>query len=388
MLRRSHGVPDRWHVIAALGVVQILTWGSSFYLLSILGRPIARDTGWSGVAVMAGISVALVISGLGAKRVGRAISARGGREVMAAGVVTMSVGLVVLGLAQSLGVYLAAWVVIGLGMAASLYEAAFSTLTRVFGGDARRAITALTLVGGFSATICWPLSAALVEAWGWRGTAFAYAALHICVCLPLCLFVVPRVERQGGAAATAALDAMGWRDRRLQALALAGVCLVFIFSTIALHLPAILMASGYTLAVAAALGAVIGPSQVGARVVEMLGGGRHSPLVTMTVSTFAVLVGLIGLSLGGPAALCLIVYGGGLGLWTIARGTVPLALFGAERFPATMARVALPVLTASAAAPIAGQALLPLLGPVGTLQALGGLAVVPCVMALALWRLR
>ena len=379
---------ERWPLITALGSVQILTWGSSFYLLSILGQPIATDTGWPGLAVMGGISLALVISGLAAKPVGRAIAARGGREVMAGGVGLMSAGLVVMALAPGVPVYLAAWVIVGFAMAASLYEAAFSTLSRVFGGDARRAITALTLVGGFSATICWPLSAAMVEAWGWRGACLAYAALHLFISLPLCLFGLPRASRGRGATAPPASTApIGWRERRLQALGVAGVCLVFIFSTIALHLPPILIASGYSLAVAAALGAVVGPSQVSARLLEMLGGGRHSPVVTMLASTFAVCAGLVSLSLGAPAALCLIVYGGGLGLWTIARGTVPLEVFGPDRYPATMARLALPVLTASALAPMAGQAMLPVLGPSLTLQALGGLALIPCAMAVALWRL-
>lgn len=381
-------VPERWPIIAALGLVQILTWGSSFYLLSILGQPIAAETGWPGLAVMGGISLGLVISGMAAKPVGRAISARGGREVMAGGVALMSVGLLVMAWAPGLAVYLAAWVIVGLAMAASLYEAAFSTLSRIFGGNARRAITALTLLGGFSATICWPLSAALVEAWGWRGACVAYAALHLCISLPLCLVVLPRTPPDGPAKARAAsTDPIGWGERRLQALAVAGVCLVFIFSTIALHLPPILIASGYSLAVAAALGAVIGPSQVSARLLEMLGGGRHSPVVTMLASTFAVCAGLVSLSAGMPAAACLIVYGGGLGLWTIARGTVPLDLFGADRYPATMARLALPVLTASAVAPIAGQAMLPVLGPVAMLQALGALALIPCAMAVVLWRL-
>ncbi|UWQ95392.1 MFS transporter [Rhodobacteraceae bacterium M385] len=382
--------PNHRVLAAVLGSVQILTWGSSFYLLAILAPPITQDTGWSAYAVTGGISLALLASALAAGPVGRAINRHGGRSVMSAGVILLSIGLFLLALAPNLPVYLFAWVVIGAAMAATLYEAAFSTLSQIFGGEARRAITALTLVGGFSATLCWPLSALLVEAWGWRGTCATYAVLHLAVTLPLCRFGLPRATSPP---ATAEDDApsvapIPWRDPRLCAIALAGVCLVFIFSTVALHLPRLLVASGYDLAQAAALGAVIGPSQVGARLVEMLGGGRHSPLTTMVVSTFCVAGGLGALSFHAPAALCLIIYGMGLGLWTIARGTVPLALFGPAAYPATMARLALPILSVSALAPLVGLGMLPALGPIGTLQALSAIGCLPCLLAVLLWQRR
>lgn len=381
---------DHRALAAILGIVQILTWGSSFYLLAILAPRIAQDTGWSAFAVTGGISLALLTSALLAGPVGHAINRNGGRWVLSWGVVVLSLGLFTLALAPSLPVYLVAWVVIGGAMAATLYEAAFSTLSQIFGGEARRAITALTLVGGFSATVCWPLSAALVEAIGWRGTCAIYGVLHLCVTLPLCRFGLPRPSVQASTTAenTQSTSAIPWSDPRLCAIAVAGVCLVFIFSTIAVHLPSLLIASGYSLGQAAALGAVIGPSQVSARLLEMLGGGRHSPVTTMVVSTLFVAAGLITLSLSAPAALCLIIYGAGLGLWTIARGTVPLALFGPAPYAATMARLALPVLTVSALAPLAGLGLLPALGPVGTLQTLGLVACVPCLMAALLWRHR
>ena len=378
--------PDHRVLAGILGAVQILTWGSSFYLLAILAPPIVEATGWSAFAVTGGISIALLTSALMAGTAGRAINAMGGRWVMSWGVVVLSAGLFTLALSPNLPVYLMAWVIIGVSMAATLYEAAFSTLSQIFGGEARRAITALTLVGGFSATLCWPLSAALVEALGWRGTCATYAIVHLCLTLPLCRFGLPRHAPHLPVAEDAPTSApVPWRDPRLLALATSGVCLVFIFSTIAVHLPPLLVASGYSLTQAAALGAVIGPSQVSARLLELLGGGRHSALTTMVVSTLCVVTGLVALSLSAPAALCLIVYGMGLGLWTIARGTVPLTLFGPAPYAATMARVALPVLTVSALAPLAGLLLLPALGPIGTLQTLGGVAFIPCLLACLLW---
>lgn len=379
--------PPHWFAVPILGIVQILTWGSTFYLLAILADPIVEDTGWSDFSVIIGISIALLTSGLAAGPVGRMITQRGGRWVMSWGAAVLSLGLFCLALAPNVPVYLLAWVIIGCAMAATLYEAAFSTLGRIFGGDARRAITTLTLVGGFSATVCWPLSAILVEALSWRGACAVYGVLHLCVTLPLCRFGLPQA-RALLASPSQGQSAVGWSDPRLRAMAVAGVCLVFVFATLAVHLIPLLVASGYGLAAAVGLGALIGPSQVSARVLEMLGRQRHSPILTMIVATLFVASGTLGLAAGLPAALCLITYGAGAGLWTIARGTVPLVLFGPEHYTATMARIALPVLAASALAPLVGIGLIPAFGPDGTLAILGGVALVPCAAALLLWRQR
>ncbi|GAB5447808.1 MFS transporter [Gymnodinialimonas sp.] len=376
-----------WRVVPILGVVQILTWGTSFYLLAILADPITNDTGWSGFSVTLGISIALLTSGLAAGAVGRMITARGGRWVMSWGVVVLSLGLFGIAWAPNLPFYLSAWVVIGCAMAATLYEAAFSTLGRIFGSDARGAITTLTLVAGFSATICWPLSALLVEAFGWRGACAVYGVVHLLVTFPLCRFGLPPASAPVATSAPAR-RAIGWQDARLRLMAVAGVCLVFIFVSLSVHLVPLLIASGYGLAAAVGLGALIGPAQVGARVLEMLGRQRHPPQLTMIVATLCVAGGVLGLALGLPASACLIIYGAGTGLWTIARGTVPLALFGAEDYTATMARLALPILATSALAPLIGISLIPVLGPGGTLTALGVVALIPCAAAVALWRRR
>lgn len=376
-----------WSAVPILGVVQILTWGSSFYLLAILADPIMADTGWSHFSVIIGISIALLTSALAAGPVGHMITQRGGRWVMSAGAATLSLGLFGLALAPNVPIYLMAWVIIGCAMAATLYEAAFSTLGRIFGGDARRAITTLTLVGGFSATICWPLSTILVEAFDWRVACAVYGAIHLCVTFPLCRFGLPKAHATL-ASSTVGQSAVGWDDTRLRAMAVAGVCLVFVFVTLAVHLIPLLVARGYGLAAAVGLGAMVGPFQVSARVLEILGRQRHSPLLTMVMATVFVASGVLGLASGLPAALCLIAYGAGAGLWTIARGTVPLALFGAEHYTATMARIALPVLATSALAPLVGILLIPAFGPIGTLAILGGVALVPCAVALMLWRQR
>ena len=375
-------IEGRGGTVAALGVIEILAWGSTFYLPAILAAPLAADTGWPPGAITGGLSAGLLVSGLAARRVGRTIQEFGGRNVLSAGVALIALGLVTMGLAPALPVYFAAWVILGFGMAASLYEAAFSTLGRLYGHDARRAITVLTLWAGFASTICWPLSAFLVETFGWRATCFAYAALHLALTLPLCraLPSAPPVP----ASPVQAPRTGGPLDLRFWCIAVAGAALTALFSVMSVHLVPILTTTGLTLAAAVALGALIGPAQVGARMLELMGGGRHHPVWTMVAASALVATGLVGLRLGLPAAAALVAYGAGTGLWSIARGTLPLAVFGPDDYAPMMGRIALPVLAVSAAAPLAGTALIAWLGPQGTLAALALLAIVPCTASLAL----
>ena len=169
----------RWPVITALGVTQIMAWGSSYYLPAVLARPIAVDTGWPLGWVIGGLSLGLLAAGAVSPIVGRVIASRGGRPVLAASACLLAMGLLLLSLAHSLPVFWAAWLVIGLGMGAGLYDPAFATLGRMYGESGRSAITALTLFGGFASTVCWPLSAFLESHVGWRGACQAYAAVQL-----------------------------------------------------------------------------------------------------------------------------------------------------------------------------------------------------------------
>ena len=284
----------------------------------------------------------------------------------------IAAGLVLLASAQTPSAYLAAWVVLGLGMSAGLYDAAFSTLGRLYGRDARAAITQLTLWGGFASTVCWPITAWLVESVGWRGTCLAYAGLHLAVTLPLSLFLMPRTppaEETSPDHIAGARGAPGPLDLRFLCIAAAGVCPFDGRHDLvdpSRHHPD---RRGLHLAAAIAVGTLIGPAQVGARVLEMLGRGRHHPIWTMAAAATLVLMGFLGLLFGIPAAAALVAYGAGNGLWSIARGALPLALFGPGSYAKTMGRLATPMLIAGAAAPTIGGLLIefdrPRRGPLG-----------------------
>jgi MFS family permease len=382
--------PPRLVVIAAMGVGQILAWGSSYYLLAVLAGPVARETGWPDSWIIGALSLGLLTSGLVSPRVGHLIEHFGGRPVLASSAVLLATGLLFQALAPNLAIFIVAWFVIGLGMGAGLYDPAFSTLGRLYGEHARSAITQLTLFGGFASTVCWPLSAYFVEHFGWREASLAYAAINTVVVLPLYLFCVPREERRLPAARTAASGAAGRRrsaeDRYAFVLVAAGLTVASVIMTvISVHILTLMQARGLTLATAVSFGALIGPAQVGARVLQAAFGRNRHPIWSFLVSAFLVALGLCMLL--GPASVIgagLVLYGSGSGIRSIVRGTVPLALFGREGYATLMGWLAMPSLVAQAASPSIGALLLEHLGADLTIAVLVGAAVFNILLVLPL----
>lgn len=380
-------IRPRWLVVGALGCAQILAWGSSYYLIAVLARPIDLDTGWGLTWIVGGLSIGFLVSGLVSPRVGRLIERFGGRPVLAGSAVLLAMGLALLAVAPNVPVYVLGWCVLGVAMGAGLYDPAFATLGRIYGEQARSAITLTTLYGGFASTVCWPLSAVLVEQVGWRGACLAYAAIALLVILPLYVFGLPRETAQpapmAGAAAAAALS-----PRMRVAFWLVAVNLTLasvIMTVVSVHMLTLLQERGVELAVAVALGALIGPSQVGARVLEAMIGRRFHPIWTLVASNVLAAAGL-GLMFGEPSLMAagLLLYGSGSGIRSIARGTVPLALFGRAGYPTLMGRLAMPTLLAQAASPSLGALLLDRAGPDSTLWVLALTAVFAIVTSLPL----
>src|ERR1700684_4108837 len=184
----------RLPIILALGTTQTLAWASSYYLPAILADPIGRDLGVSSNWIFAAFSAALVISAMLGPRVGRQIDLVGGRSVLSASNVTLAAGLVVLGATYSIPVLMAAWLLLGVGMGFGLYDAAFGALGRIYGDQARRAITGITLIAGFASTVGWPLTALGLQSIGWRDTCFAWGGGAILIGLPINFFMLPAVE--------------------------------------------------------------------------------------------------------------------------------------------------------------------------------------------------
>lgn len=382
------GAASRWRVVSALGVTQILAWGSTYYLLAVLATPIVADTGWPLDVVVGGVSLGLLASGLVSIRVGNAIERFGGRPVLAASSVLIATGLAALAAAPGIPIYLAAWTLVGVGMGAGLYNAAFSTLGRLFGQDARSAITALTLWGGFASTVCWPLTAVLVETFGWRGACLVYAGLHLAVALPLHLLVLTQeaVRRPGPLPRAAAQAAPTIRRTVFILLAAILTTCGAITAMISVHLIGVLQASGLSLVAAVGFGALIGPAQVGGRVIEMIAGRRLHPFWSLVAAAALICLGLALLSLNlALPALALIAYGAGNGVWTIAHGALPLALYGPSGYAVLMGRLATPILIAQALAPWVGSLIVAQLGPSAVLATVALASMVNLLGILLLW---
>jgi hypothetical protein len=349
-----------WRAVPVLGVTQIIAWGAIFYSPVLTVPLIAAERGWSLSFTMGGFSLGLLTTGFSAPIVGAAIDRHGGHVVMTAGSLTCAIGLLALTHAAHPVAYLAAWMLLGCGLAASLYDSAFATLGRIFGAAARRPITVLTLAGGFASTVGWPTTHFLLEAIGWRGAYQVYAVLLFAVCAPLHALALPRsraaAAAQPGGLAAPASATLPPHGSAFVLVAAAFAAYAFVPAALSAHLLAIFGRNGIEPAHVIMIGALFGPAQVAARICELAFGRTLHPLtlaraaVGLLVAAFALLA-LGGFSTPAAAAFAL-MFGASNGLITIARGAVPLALFGATGYGRLIGRIALPWMLMQSVAPL------------------------------------
>jgi MFS family permease len=350
-------------IIVGLGTTQTLAWASSYYLPAILADPIARDLGVSSNWIFAAFSASQVISALLAPRIGRHIDLVGGRPVLSMSNLALAAGLALLGLTTSVPMLIVAWLLLGIGMSAGLYDAAFAALGRIYGDAARRSITGITLIAGFASTVGWPLSAWGLETIGWRNTCFAWAAAHIVIGLPINLLILPAVKGAKAAVAAAVKPHIPI-DRTMIVLAFVFAAAWTVTGAMAAHLPRLMEAAGATSTQAIFAGALIGPSQVAARIFEASFLSRYHPLVSTRLACITHPIGaaILGLAGGGAASVFAIFHGAGNGILTIARGTLPLAIFGPENYGYRLGIIGAPARMAQAAAPLLFGLLIDVMG--------------------------
>jgi MFS family permease len=378
---------DKAVVVSALGITQTLAWASTYYLTAVFTDPVSNDLLLSRTWFYGSVSAALLLSGLLGPVAGRMIDRFGGRDVLTATNLVFAFGLVLLSFAAGPFGLVVAWLVLGIGMGFGLYEAAFATVAGLYGRDARNAITGITLFAGFASTVGWPLSAAFIGAFGWRGALLAWAVLHLVVGLPLNRWLVPKSPPPAPVAVSqeSAPGGVPWTM-----IVLAGVfgATWFVSTALAAHLPRLLEAMGAAPAAAITAAALVGPAQVAARIAEFGLLRRASPMISARLATSLHPAGAVLLALlGAPAAIpFVILHGAGNGMLTIARGTLPLALFGAAGYGLRTGLLAAPARLLQGGAPLLFGLVLDRGGPYEALLLTGTLTGVSLLALLLLHR--
>ena len=358
-----------------LGVTQIIGWGTTFLMPSVLGRPIQNELGMPSELVFAGITVMFGVGALFAPRIGRLMDRTGPRLVMASGSLAYALSLAILAFCQGPVIYLLAWAGMGVASTLALNTPSSIALAQVAGPRARQAIAVLAIIGGFASTIFWPVGGALVGLVGWRGTVLVYAAMHLIVCAPIHFVALPKAAPAAPQATASPASGGGLpAEDRSRAFLLLNITLsfgAFVFTGFIIHVIEILRGLGHPPASALFLASLIGPSQVGIRIIELVFGHRYS-FMTSAVMGSAMLPFGLGLMLidgsnSAIALVCILAYGISNGLKAVQRATLPLALFGRGQFGAYMGRLALPQGILSASAPTVLAAVLDRFGASGAL---------------------
>jgi MFS family permease len=389
--------------VLALGLTQTIAWASSTYLPAILAQPIASDLGVSRATVFGAFSVSLVVMAVAGPPVGRAIDRGHGREVLVVSNLVLAAGLVLLGYAPDPWTLFGAWCVLGVGMAMGLYDAAFATLVRLYAGAARGPITGITLVAGFASTVGWPLTAYIAEHYGWRASCFSWAAIHVCLALPVNLHWLPSIVRErSGAIRTepiqgsprdlirSANDRPKHERTAFLLLVLFAATTAFVTSAMAAHLPGLLLAMGTSPVAALTAATLLGPAQVAARVFEFAAAHRfrvHSIVTARIATALHPIGGLVLLIFGGPplaAAGFSVLHGAGNGMITIAKGTLPLAVFGPEGYGLRQGLLSVLARTMQAIAPFAFGLVIETYDARAAVALSGGLSLVALVALMAL----
>lgn len=352
---------DGWAVIVALGVTQIVGYGTLFYSFALLMEPLQRDLGAAKSVVVGAFSVALVGAGLSATFVGAAIDRIGGTRVMGIGSAAAGILLALLSRVDSVPALYALYAALGMSMAAVLYEASFAVLTQTFGTNSRRAITYMTLLGGLASSVFWPITQQLIAEFGWRTAVLILAGVNLLLCAPLHFFVLPRnpprpVPRSGGKASGVSKSLREVLvDRRFYWLCGAYVASGLVFSALAVHMIPIFQAKGLPLAAAAGIAALVGVMQTGGRILELSAGRNLSIVRVGLLASMLWAASILVLFAAGAQywhlALFATLYGLSNGVMTIVRGALPAELFGRDHYGAVSGALATPAMFANASGP-------------------------------------
>ena len=338
-------------IVPVLGFGLIVAFASSYYLLGVLAEPLAAGTGTTPSLVFAGLSGAFLISAGLSPFGGRWVDRRGGREVLSVASVVFAAGLAGLGLSQGPVSMVAAILTLGIAMGVGFYGPAFAVLVAIHGEEAKKPITAVSLIGAFGGALGWPMTLAMIEVVGWRGACFGWAGLHLLVCLPLYLTLLP--SEVAGSRRPAEAGRVRW-DGRMIRLAILFAGAWWIATAMSAHLPRLLGRLGLDPAEAALAATMMAGAAVAVRLLAFLAPGKGSPVLVLRLATLLHPLGAAIAFFGGKglAGAVAVGQGAGNGLLSVASGVLPLHLFGKDNYATRQALILTPARFLQAAAPL------------------------------------
>lgn len=337
-------------IIPVLGLGMIVSFASSYYLFGVLAEPLAAGVGTTPGLVFTALSGAFLVSAALSPFGGRWIDRRGGREVLSAAALIFALALTLLGLAREPVAMLAGVLMLGAGMGVGLYGPAYAVLVALHGEEAKKPITAVSLLGAFGGALGWPLTLLMIEALGWRGACFVWAGAHVLLCLPLYRAVLPD-GRTGGR--PPASGRVRW-DGTMIRLAVLFAGAWWVATAMSAHLPRLLTRLGLAPAEAALAAGLMAGAAIAVRLIALAAPGKGSPVAAARVATLLHPAGALLAFVGGKATAGAVALGQGAGngLLAVASGVLPLHLFGRENYGARQALVLTPARFLQAAAPV------------------------------------
>lgn len=392
-----------WSDIAALGLTQIIGYGTLYYSFGILAPAMARDLGWPEEWVFGALSIALLTGGLIAPWSGRWIDRFGAGRVMTAGSVTAALALAVCAAAPSGFAFLPALIAIEIASTMVQYGAAFPLLVQRHPRTAQRSIVWLTLIAGFASTLFWPFTSWLHGFMSWREVYIVFAALNLMLCVPLHAWLsrpaaaATKTLRAGQPASDPPESPQGSvapANRRMAFILMAAAFAFqsFVSSAVLVHMLPMLGSLGLGV-IGVTVGALFGPSQVASRLINMIFGRNLSQLILAAVAAALLPGALVLLTLTAPsiagAMAFAVLFGMGNGLYSIVGGTLPLALFGADGYGRRQGQIMSVRLIVGSVAPFAFALIMHQLGihtAIGMSAGLGFCAVAALAMVAVLLR--
>lgn len=335
--------------VIGLGTTMTVGYGTLYYSFAIMAEEFTKEFSWSQSFVFGILSLGILFGGLLAPLIGRLLDKHGARSIMSIGSILSAIGLHNLSLVDSKLEYIIALLFLQLVSILVLYESVFIAFAQLVGQKARLPIIQVTLIAGFASTIFWPLISYLLTIISWRETYQVLAILHIFIALPIHFFVLKKNLQIDNKhfdedKFEQSIYLNGLHKKNAFILLTIAFCLIAIpITTLQTQFLSLFKGFGLEASMAIALGALIGPSQVLVRVLEILFSKYITPIHSALLSTLLMSLGLIALLFSGYSfyiALCFVLlYGAGQGLSDIVRGTLPLYLFGKNAYGKTTGNI-------------------------------------------------